>query len=81
MLTRHKRETPHITKTYSRTRRGKNDSIFERLAPRFTFEQALQQSIIEKGASATRNSVHQMLKNWRKHGMIAKSTDSAFLKL
>ena len=29
----------------------------------------------------TRNSVHQMLKNWRKQGMIAKSTDSAFLKL
>ena len=29
----------------------------------------------------TRYSVHQMLKNWRKHGMIAKSTDSAFLKL
>ena len=26
MLTRHKRETPHITKTYSRTRRGKDQS-------------------------------------------------------
>ena len=64
-----------------RKKSGKNDSIFERLAPRFTFEQALQQTIIEKGASATRNSVHQMLKNWRKQGMIAKSTDSAFLKL
>ena len=68
-------------KQNERKKSGKNDSIFERLAPRFTFEQALQQSIIEKGASATRNSVHQMLKNWRKHGMIAKSTDSAFLKL
>ena len=68
-------------KQNERKKSGKNDSIFERLAPRFTFEQALQQSIIEKGASATRNSVHQMLKNWRKQGMIAKSTDSAFLKL
>ena len=68
-------------KQNERKKSGKNDSIFERLTPRFTFEQALQQSIIEKGASATRNSVHQMLKNWRKHGMIAKSTDSAFLKL
>ena len=68
-------------KQNERKKSGKNDSIFERLAPRFTFEQALQQSIIEKGASATRNSVHQMLENWRKQGMIAKSTDSAFLKL
>ena len=65
----------------TRQRRSKNDSIFERLAPRFTFEQALQQSIIEKGASATRNSVYQMLKNWRKSGMIGSSTNSMYIKL
>ena len=65
----------------TRKRRSKNDSIFERLAPRFTFEQALQQSIIEKGASATRNSVYQMLKNWRKSGMIGSSTNSMYIKL
>ena len=65
----------------TRQRRSKNDSIFERLAPRFTFEQALQQSIIEKGASATRNSVYQMLKNWRKSGMISSSTNSMYIKL
>ena len=65
----------------TRQRRSKNDTIFERLAPRFTFEQALQQSIIEKGASATRNSVYQMLKNWRKSGMIGSSTNSMYIKL
>ena len=64
----------------TRQRRSKNDSIFERLAPRFTFEQALQQSIIEKGSSATRNSVYQMLKNWQKTGMIT-STGSVYIKV
>ena len=60
--------------------RGKNDTIFERLAPRFTIEQALQQSIIEKGSSATRNTVYQMLKNWQKTGMIT-STGSVYIKV
>ena len=59
---------------------GKNDTIFERLAPRFTIEQALQQSIIEKGSSATRNSVKQMLKNWRKAGMITSAGNATYFK-
>ena len=65
---------------YTRKIRGKNDTIFERLAPRFTFEQALQQSIIEKGASATRNSVKQMLKNWRNAGMINSAGNATYVK-
>ena len=60
--------------------RGKNDTIFERLAPRFTIEQALQQSIIEKGSSATRNSVKQMLKNWRRAGMITSVGNATYFK-
>ena len=48
-----------------RTKRGKNDSIFERLDNTFSFEQALQHSIAVKGASTSRNAVQQMLKNWR----------------
>ncbi|MEE1079975.1 MAG: DUF3987 domain-containing protein, partial [Bacteroidales bacterium] len=60
--------------------RGKNDTIFERLAPRFTIEQALQQSIIEKGSSATRNSVKQMLKNWRRAGMITSAGNATYFK-
>ena len=65
---------------YTRKIRGKNDTIFERLAPRFTLEQALQQSIIEKGASATRNSVKQMLKNWRNAGMINSAGNATYVK-
>lgn len=48
--------------TYDRSRRGKNDSIFERLDVTFSFEQALQQSIAVKGANVTREVVRQMLK-------------------
>ena len=38
-------------------RQGKNDSIFERLDVTFTFEQAEQQSIAVKGATATHETV------------------------
>ena len=51
---------------YDRTRRGRNDSIFERLDVTFSFEQALQQSIAVKGANVTREVVRQMLKNWKR---------------
>ena len=58
-----------------RQRTGKNDSIFERLSVEFTFDQAFQQSVAVKGASVTRNSIHQMLKNWKKQGLI-RQTDT-----
>ena len=58
-----------------RQRMGKNDSIFERLSVEFTFDQAFQQSVAVKGASVTRNSIHQMLKNWKKQGLI-RQTDT-----
>ena len=55
---------------HDRRRASKNDSIFERLGVTFSFEQALQNSIAVKGANTSRNSVHQMLKNWRNQGLI-----------
>ena len=48
-----------------RSKRGRNDSIFERLDRTFSFEQALQQSMAVKGPNTSRNAVKQMLKNWR----------------
>ena len=53
-----------------RKKRGKNDSIFERLDIQFSFEQAMQHSVAVKGAGVTQNSVRQMLKNWRNQGLI-----------
>ena len=64
-----------------RTKRGKNDSIFERLDNTFSFEQALQHSIAVKGASTSRNAVQQMLKNWRRQGLVVEMPDKKFQKM
>ena len=67
--------------TYDRSRRGKNDSIFERLDVTFSFEQALQQSIAVKRANVTREVVRQMLKNWKRQGLIGVLPDMRYQKV
>ena len=64
-----------------RTKRGKNDSIFERLDIQFSFEQAMQHSVAIKGANVTHNTVRQMLKNWRKQGLVVLEEDGNYRKL
>ena len=66
---------------YDRTHRGKNDSIFERLDVTFTFEQAEQQSFAVKGATATHETVRQMLKNWKRQGLISILPDKRYQKV
>ena len=66
---------------YDRTHRGKNDSIFERLDVTFTFEQAEQQSVVVKGATATHETVRQMLKNWKRQGLISILPDKRYQKV
>lgn len=63
-----------------RLHRGKNDTIFEKLDTIFTAEQALQQSVTIKGSSNS-EAVRQMLKNWRKQGLIAQIPDGRFQKI
>ena len=64
-----------------RIRRGRNDTIFERLDVTFTFEQAQQQSVAIKGANVTREAVRQMLKNWKRQGLINILPDSRYQKV
>ena len=64
-----------------RQKRGKNDSIFERLDLQFTFEQAMQHSVAVKGAGVTNNTIHQMLKNWRKQGLISQTDKGRYRKV
>ena len=64
-----------------RQKRGKNDSIFERLDIQFTFEQAMQHSVAVKGAKVNHNTVRQMLKNWRKQGLVVLEDDGNYRKL
>lgn len=66
---------------WDRCRRGKNDSIFERLDVTFSFEQAEQQSIAVKGATATHETVKQMLKNWKRQGLICVLPDMRYQKV
>ncbi len=64
-----------------RQRVGKNDSIFARLDADFSFECALQHSIGVKGNGVSRNSVHQMLKNWKKQGLIMQTESGKYRKV
>ena len=66
---------------YDRSRRGRNDSIFECLDVTFTFEQAQQQSVVIKGANVTHEAVRQMLKNWKRQGLINILPDSRYQKV
>ena len=63
-----------------RMKHGKNDSIFGRLDQQFTFEQAMQHSVAVKGADVTQNCVQQMLKNWRRQGLIVQTEDANYRK-
>lgn len=66
---------------YDRSRRGRNNSIFECLDVTFTFEQAQQQSVAIKGANVTHEAVRQMLKNWKRQGLINILPDSRYQKV
>ena len=63
-----------------RLHRGKNDTIFERLCSPFTLEQAVQQSIAVKGAVVSKPTVQQMLKNWKRQGLINRMPDMRYQK-
>ena len=49
-----------------RSSRGANDSVFNRLAEEFSIADARA----EKGANASNNATKQMLKNWKKQGLV-----------
>ena len=67
--------------SYDRRRSGSNDSIYARLDVDFGFDAALQQSISVKGSGVTRNQVKQMLKNWKKQGLIVQTEAGRYRKV
>ena len=83
---RHRIENAFNSRDYAgrvnqREKSGKNDTIFQRLDQQFSFEQAMQQSVAIKGADVTRNSIHQMLKNWKLQRLIEQTKDGKYRKL
>lgn len=75
------REYAGKTVGMDRTRRGKNDTIYESLDVNFTAEQAMRQSIVVKGAGVTNMAVQQMLKNWRRQGLIVPKPNKRYQKI
>ena len=65
----------------ARQKRGRNDSIYERLDVQFTFEQAMQHSVAVKGAGVNHNTVRQMLKNWRKQELVVLTDEGCYRKI
>ena len=47
----------------------------------FSFEEALQHSVAVKGAGVSRNNARQMLKNWRKQGLIVQTEAGRYRKV
>ena len=71
----------NYTGSRERLRTGKNDSIYERLDLLFTFDQAMQYAVAVKGSGTTRNSTKQMLKNWKKQGLIEQTEQGKYRKI
>ena len=63
-----------------RQKPGKNDSIYKQLDMEFEFEAAYKQSVCIKGTGVTQNSVRQMLKNWKKQGLIFQTESGRYRK-
>lgn len=56
-----------------RSRKGKNDNIYDQLPSAFTIDQAYQQALMVKGNETSSNSVQQMVKNWCRQGLAQKA--------
>ena len=63
-----------------RQKPGKNDSIYKQLDMEFELEAAYKQSVCIKGTGVTQNSVRQMLKNWKKQGLIFQTESGRYRK-
>ncbi|MBQ0057285.1 MAG: DUF3987 domain-containing protein [Bacteroidales bacterium] len=66
----------NVSLSSDRKHGGKNDRIYDRLPETFTFEQAMG----AKGNGCTRNSVRQMLKNWKNQGLVRQADGSKWQK-
>ena len=58
-----------------------NGTIYDRMDVTFTREQLTQQVMLAKGGKATRNSIYQMLKNWKKQGLVEFTDEGKYRKL
>ena len=63
-----------------RSRRTKNDTIYEQLADRFTTEEAYDTSISVRGFEVTKGRVCTMLSRWEQQGMVERLDRGVYKK-
>ena len=63
-----------------RSRRTKNDTIYEQLANRFTTEEAYDTSITVRGFEVTKGRVCTMLSRWEHQGMVERLDRGVYKK-
>ena len=66
------RSGSYVSSGKTRSRKSKNDSIYEELADRFTTEEAYGVSVGIRGGDVSNGSVRTMLSRWEQQGMVER---------
>ena len=74
------RSPDYVPSGKPRSRRTKNDTIYEQLADRFTTEEAYDTSISVRGFEVTKGRVCTMLSRWEQQGMVERLDRGVYKK-
>ena len=70
----------YVSSGKARSRKSKNDSIYEELADRFTTEEAYGVSVGIRGGDISNGSVRTMLSRWEQQGMVERIERGVYKK-
>lgn len=70
----------NISSSGERSRHGKNDIILTGMPQIFTFEELWAKTVEIKGTNVTENTLKQMIKNWKRAGLIEVVEENTFSK-
>ena len=74
------RSGSYVSSGKARSRKSKNDSIYEELADRFTTEEAYGVSVGIRGGDISNGSVRTMLSRWEQQGMVERIERGGYKK-
>ena len=74
------RSGSYVSSGKTRSRKSKNDSIYEELADRFTTEEAYGVSVGIRGGDVSNGSVRTMLSRWEQQGMVERIERGVYKK-
>ena len=74
------RSGSYVSSGKARSRKSKNDSIYEELADRFTTEEAYGVSVGIRGGDVSNGSVRTMLSRWEQQGMVERIERGVYKK-